>query len=274
LSGPITACLLVISKNVPRLRPLEVLLGVDEPLAPPMAFFQRLAARDRDEAWRITSEFATANPNAPVADAIFIPALALAQNATEEGELSDDDSRSMETMVREIADDFQTAQPSAKVDEPATPHERVRILGIAAGAVGDLAALQLLADQLPTSRWEFVFLGESALASEAIAAVRKHKPAIVLIVTLASDSLTQTRYICKRLRLVVADAKLVVGRWGNGPIPADLRNDFSAVGVDEMTADTDATKKLLESWWTPLAANPTDDEHPQDLEPIGTASAT
>ena len=45
LSGPITACLLVISKHVKRLRPLEILLGVEEPLAPPVAFFQRLAAR-------------------------------------------------------------------------------------------------------------------------------------------------------------------------------------------------------------------------------------
>jgi len=93
LSGPITACLLVISKNVQRLRPLEMLLGVDEPLAPPMAFFQRLAARDPDEAWRITSEFAAANPKESATDAIFIPALALAQNAAENRELSDDDSR-------------------------------------------------------------------------------------------------------------------------------------------------------------------------------------
>jgi predicted PurR-regulated permease PerM len=274
LSGPITACLLVISKNVQRLRPLEVLLGVDEPLAPPMAFFQRLAARDPDEAWRITSEFAAANPDEPIADAVFIPALALAQNATENRELSDDDCRWIETMVREIADDIQTAQPPAEVDEPSAAAERVRILGIAAGAVGDLAALQLLADQLPTSRWEFVFLGESALASDAIAAVRKHKPAVILIVTLASDSLSQTRYICKRLRTVVADAKLVVGRWGNGPIPADLRKDFTGVGADDMTADTDSTKKLLESWWTPLVAAPADDDHASKLEPIGTASAT
>jgi hypothetical protein len=274
LSGPITACLLVISKNVARLHPLEILLGVDEPLAPSAAFFQRLAARDRDEAWRITSEFAAANPTEPVADTLFIPALALAQNANENHELSDDDCRWIETTVREIGDDLQIAQKPAELDEPTTAPERVRILGVAAGAVGDLAALQLLADQLPTTRWELVLLGESALASEAIAAVRKHKPAIVLIVTLASDSLSQTRYICKRVRGVAPDAKLVVGRWGNGPIPADLRNDFTGVGVDDMTDDADATKKLLESWWTPLAASSAEDEHAANLEPIGTASAT
>ena len=84
--------------------------------------------------------------------------------------------------------------------------------------------------------------------------MREHKPAVILIVTLANDSLSQTRYICKRLRAIASDAKVVVGRWGNGPIPADLRNDFTGVGVDDMTADADATEKLLESWWTPLAA--------------------
>ena len=91
---------------------------------------------------------------------------------------------------------------------------------------------------------------------------------------LTSDSLSQTRYICKRLRTVVADAKLVVGRWGNGPIPSDLRKDSTGVGADDMTADADTTKKLLESWWMPIVAAPADEDHATKLEPIGTASAT
>src|SRR5262249_16710584 len=58
LSSPLTACLLVLGKNVPQLHALEVLLGDEEALPPPVMFFQRLVARDRDEAWRIATEFA------------------------------------------------------------------------------------------------------------------------------------------------------------------------------------------------------------------------
>jgi predicted PurR-regulated permease PerM len=65
LSGPITACLLVVSKNVPQMQSLAILLGDDEGLSPPMAFFQRLAARDRDEAWRIASQYSTGGTTTP-----------------------------------------------------------------------------------------------------------------------------------------------------------------------------------------------------------------
>ena len=78
----------------------------------------------------------------------------IAQNANENQELSDQDCRWIETTAREIADDLSAAQPPTDADEHHTGAERVRILGVAARAVGDLAALQFLADQLPATRWE------------------------------------------------------------------------------------------------------------------------
>src|SRR5207248_8763386 len=45
LSGPLTACLLVLGKYVRRFAYLEVLLGDEPALAPRVAFYQPLAAR-------------------------------------------------------------------------------------------------------------------------------------------------------------------------------------------------------------------------------------
>ena len=50
LSGPLTACLLVLGKHVRRFEFLDVLLGDTPALEPRVAFYQRLAARDQDEA--------------------------------------------------------------------------------------------------------------------------------------------------------------------------------------------------------------------------------
>ena len=57
LSGPLTVCLLVLGKYVPRFQFLEVLLG-DEPAlgAGRAAFYQRLTARDQDEATEVARE--------------------------------------------------------------------------------------------------------------------------------------------------------------------------------------------------------------------------
>src|SRR4029079_11188605 len=50
LSGPLTVVLLILAMHVRRLEFLVVLLGDAPALEPRVAFYQRLAARDQDEA--------------------------------------------------------------------------------------------------------------------------------------------------------------------------------------------------------------------------------
>jgi hypothetical protein len=138
--------------------------------------------------------------------------------------------------------------------------------------VGDRLALQLLAERLPAERWEIKLLNNGVLASEVLAALRDQQPAVVVVATLASESLTQTRYLCKRLRAADPDVKIFVGHWGNGPLSPSLRTQLIDVGVDNVVAELSGLQKLLESWSTPFAVNAATDESP-NREKVGTASA-
>jgi predicted PurR-regulated permease PerM len=272
LSGPITACLLVLGKNVKQLRCLDVLLGVDEPLTPPMAFFQRLTARDRDEAWRIASDYLKANSPEAIPDGLIFPAMALAQNAVENNELSREDGEWIVSTVCDIADDLKQPEPSENDAARPPSAEPVRLLGVPAGSVGDRLALQLLSERLRAQRWEIKLLNNGVLASEVLATLRDQRPAVVVVATLASESLTQTRYLCKRLRAADPDVKIFVGHWGNGPLSPSLRSQLVEVGVDDVVAELTELQKLLASWSTPFSVNAATDELPK-REKVGTASA-
>jgi predicted PurR-regulated permease PerM len=270
MSGPITAVLLVVAKHVPQLHSLGVLLGDEDALSPPMAFFQRLAARDRDEAWRIAGQYQSDRAPGALADGLFLPAMALAQGAVDRRELSDEDGQWIEGAMREIADDLSEPPPA---EEPKLAEvEPARLLSVPAGGLGDALALELLERRLPAQRWEMQHLHDGALASEMLAAVREFKPAVVVLGTLASGDLAHARYLCKRLVATDPDIKLFVGRWGHGPIPSALKSELPAVGVDEVAADLAGMHKLLESWWASLAA-PAQDRSEMH-EPVGTASAS
>src|SRR5437588_256016 len=65
LSGPLTVCLLVLGKYVPQWRFLNVLLGDQPVLSPQVAFYQRLAARDHDEAADILEKELSTRPVEP-----------------------------------------------------------------------------------------------------------------------------------------------------------------------------------------------------------------
>jgi len=272
LSGPITACLLVAGKNVKQLRSLDILLGVDEPLSPPMAFFQRLTARDRDEAWRIASDFVKANSANDIPDGLVFPAMAMVQNAVENNELSREDGEWIVSTVLDIIDDLKQSTPSEKSAAQAAKTEPVRLLGVPAGSVGDRLALELLGERLPEQRWEIKLLNNGVLASEVLGALREQRPAVVVVATLASESLTPTRYLCKRLRAADPDVKIFVGLWGNGPLASGLRKQLTDVGVDDVVADLAELQKLLESWSTPFSVNAAAEESPK-REKVGTASA-
>src|ERR1043166_7703389 len=60
LSTPLTMCLLVLGRYVPNLEVLGVLLGDEPALDPEINFYQRLLARDQDEATALVEQFVQA----------------------------------------------------------------------------------------------------------------------------------------------------------------------------------------------------------------------
>ena len=61
LSSPLTVCLVVMGKYVPQLKFLDVLLGDEPPLDAHVTFYQRLLARDQDEATQLVMAQAKAS---------------------------------------------------------------------------------------------------------------------------------------------------------------------------------------------------------------------
>ena len=87
LSTPLTVCLVVLGRHVPQLAFLDVLLG-DEPVLPPeLRFYQRLLARDPDEATELAEEYLEDEPLEKLYDSVIIPALGLAEQDRLRGSL-------------------------------------------------------------------------------------------------------------------------------------------------------------------------------------------
>jgi hypothetical protein len=50
--------------------------------------------------------------------------------------------------------------------------------------------------------------------AQVVSSVGAKEPAVVCIGALPPGGLARTRYLCKRLRTRLPEAKIVVGRWG------------------------------------------------------------
>lgn len=236
LSGPLTVCLLVLGRHVHRFEFLAVLLGDEPALEPKVAFYQRLTARDQDEAAEIAlAEVKKTDPVATL-DNVVLPALCLARRDRELGELDATDLRYVVQGSREIAEEV------GELREPpnGSASDRVRVLVCPARDESEHVAAEMLALTLDTNRWEIKVSADETLASELVEQIAAFDPEVVVIATLPPGGLTHARYLVTRVRQRFPDVKVLVGRWGAEDALSNSRSETLKLtdGVDRTLAET------------------------------------
>jgi predicted PurR-regulated permease PerM len=269
LAGPLTVCLLVLGRHVGRFRFFVVLLGDEPALDPRVAFYQRLAARDQDEAADVALEVARRSGPEETFDAVIVPALCLARRDHAEGDLDAADLRAVVAATREVATEVAELREVAS----GTRDDRVRVLVCPARDAAEHVAAEVLALALDPNRWEVRVAGDEILASELIELVAEFRPAAVVIVALPPGGLSHARYLLARLRQRFSDVKLLVGRWGCEEGVADPRGEAlkNTDGVDHTIAET--RKRLAELHPLVTAATNGAPERANKREAVGTAGA-
>ncbi len=87
MSTPLTVCLVVLGRHVPQLGFFDVLLGDEPALSPEVKFYQRLLARDPDEATELAEEYLEDGSLDKLYDSVILPALVHAEQDRLRGSL-------------------------------------------------------------------------------------------------------------------------------------------------------------------------------------------
>ena len=209
LSSPLTVVLVVLGKYVPHLEFLDVLLGDDPPLAPEVSFYQRLLARDQDEAVDLALAQAKAVGPERVYDELLVPALVHARRDHEHDELTEADERFVQLATREIVEELDEREAAGAAEGP-----KVSVLACPARDEEDRLGLEMLQQLLDPTRWDVEIAGLETLTSELLVQAAEKKPAVICIAALPPGGLAHTRYLCKRLWMRFPGVKILVLRCG------------------------------------------------------------
>ena len=246
LSTPLTACVVVLGRTVPSLEFLSVVLGDQPPLSPHLTFYQRLLARDEDEASGVVEAYIQKNGVEKSYDHLLVPALAHAKWARDRGGMTSEDEefilaatgRLLEDVVfpaQDVLDERETAKGGEEMKC------RLLLLGCPAKDAMDELALRMLQRLLPAGKCQMEVLSKDVLAGEVLTRVGESKPAVVVIGAVPAYSFSAIRYLCKRLRARWPEVRIVVGCWG-------LREDVKPTMERLVTAGADlASAELLQT---------------------------
>ncbi len=207
LSTPLTVCLAVAGKFVPKLGILNVLLGDKHVLEPPARLYQRLIAEDLDEAWDQVAPALASGGLIEVGDTLLIPALVMAEHDRRSGSI---DPRT-ETRLSEGVQALLAQAGEHAAAPAATPGSPVLVLP-AHGKADHLAALWL-GKILEQDGVQAEVAGTSVLVSEMVERVASLRPRMVCVSEVPPAGFAHARNLCRRLRARFPDLPLVVGLW-------------------------------------------------------------
>jgi predicted PurR-regulated permease PerM len=197
LSTPLTACLVVIGRQVPRLQFLEVLLGDETALPPSERLYQRLLASNTHEARALLETQFAAQPREAVFDSVVIPALTMLEESRHADELTNPRAEELLQAIEEIVEDIVSRAPAPA--SPATHASSRFIACIPARDFADEIACELASHVLTPTTLVRVFPAESA-ATDIFDALDIFQADVICVVGVPPSSLRHIRLRCRHVR--------------------------------------------------------------------------
>jgi predicted PurR-regulated permease PerM len=206
LATPITVSLAVLGRHVPDLQFMAVLLGDAQVIGTEISFYQRLLARDDDEAGEIVQGQQSALGNVGVTDSIIIPALVFAARDEARREITREDEAFIVASARDIFEHLRLE--SGKV-QPGSP---LRALGVAAHRVQSELLLEMLAVELAPGLGVLEILPHSTSVTQVLARVAELGPEVVCVTELPPDGGPFARELCHQLERRFPELTVLVFR--------------------------------------------------------------
>jgi predicted PurR-regulated permease PerM len=231
LSTPLTVCVLVVGRHVPRLRFLQILLGDEPALTPESRFYQRLLAMDHEEARQVLENDLEGKTLEELYDSVLIPALSLAEQDRHQNLLEDANQKFICQSTRELIDEFW----EPRNEEPAVGVDRGGLSIAVAGRGGasrkvvclpardeaDEIVAIMLAQVLETAGHQALCI-PLGTAAEMLAQVKDERPDVVCISALPPFAIPHARALYAKLRAQDSKLRIVVGLWNSTDDPTKV----------------------------------------------------
>jgi len=260
LATPMTACVVVLSRYIPELAFIDRLLSEGPALKPHLSLYQRLLARDEDEAEDIVDAYRAEHTLAETCDDLLLGALLALKRDLAANRIMQNDGDFVASALEEIVDSLSPDADEDEQEEAAeAPPRRPLVIGLPVRDKLDEIALALLAALLREQPCDYEILPAEAFIGEKIAEIDARRPAAVCVLSLPPGDLTATRHAAKRLRARVPGVAVIVGRLGSGAATARSRQLLRTAGVRDVAFSLEKLAELLAQIVREAARRPADE---------------
>src|SRR6516162_5096129 len=241
LSTPMTVCLAVIGRHVPRLEFLGILLSEDQPLAPHEEFYHRLLSFSMDSAEEFASKYLETESLTAVYDNVLIPAIAAVEIDAQRVTLTPEQRTSALQRVHEIIDDFGSREASRNETHEQKNNDLAgvvpligsRVVCVPTSAYRDELAGEMLAQLLRNQGFEAENLPARLKHEELLDRIVEVRPECICVSVLPPTSIAQARHLASGIRERLGRVTILIGVWSVRFDAEKLRERLRSAHVDD-----------------------------------------
>ena len=249
LATPLTVCLVVMGRHIPRLAFLSIVLSDEEPLTPAEDCYHRLHRVGEHDEMELVDTYLKTNPLAGLFDAVLIPVIAAAESDHRAGLLETAELEFVERGMVAVLDDLELRHESS-----GPGHEvGFNICCLPARAFRDELAGSMLALHLRRDRYQVRNATSRMVSGEMVEWVREENPDVACISAVAPTTVNQVRYLCLKLRAGLPNLKIIVGLWGAAGRDPENFDLLREAGADEIFTTIEEASEYIHHQ-TPLSA--------------------
>jgi len=263
LSTPLTVCIVVLGRYVPRMSFLHALLGADAELSVEALFYERLLAMDQQEARAVANRFLEGKSLVELYDSVVIPALGLVEQDRHQGVF--DDVRcnffflSIGELVAELTD---YRRRETRDSAPLAPlfgmQEDFAVVCISASDQADELTTHMLVQLMEQASNQTLYL--PAAVSDQILDSLAHEPnTVIFISALPPFAFSQARAICQRVRSHLPQNRIVIGLWNSEDLDRTQEPTVERFGNGKPTVVVHSLAQAVgqvTQWHQEAASNP------------------
>lgn len=244
LAIPLTVCLAVMGRHVPKLQFLSVLLSEEQALDPHEECYHRLLGFGLDEANDLAEAYVKTNSLTSLYDSVLIPTVTLAEMDAQRDELGPEQRSAIHRHIHDLIEDLGSAPPSksqleaAKAVTEQTPFPlsppTCRVLCMPARAHRDELAGAMLVQLLRQQGFDSENASAVLSSSELVEMAAKSDPEAICISVVTPSTLIHARHLSAKLRAQLPHVKIVVGIWGATENMAGAEERLRSSGANEV----------------------------------------
>ena len=226
LATPLTVCLVVMGRHVPRLSFLSVLLSDEQPLTPAEDCYHRLLTVGEQDEMELVESYLKSNPLSSLYDSVLVPVITAVETDYRQQLLDNEQRAIVLQSLTDVLDDLATrplVSPPADSDASASPPDAslliappkvCRVYCLPARAERDEMAGAMLVHLLGQQGFQTQNGSAKLVVGEIISQIEKIELDALCVSVVVPSTVIHARYLCLKLRSAFPKQNIVVGLWG------------------------------------------------------------